>query len=301
MKGICLLALLILLIASAVACTGTTSSPGTIIDDMDREIHLKSMPQRIVSHVPSITETLYALGLGDKIVGVSDYCDYPEEAKTKPKVGGYYTPNIEVIVSMNPDLVLTDGHVDEISNLESLGVTFAVIQPNTIDDILKDIELLGNLTGQQEKASELINDMQSRVDKFVATVSGAPHPRVFYVFDATDTTKPWTAGPGSFADALIEIAGGKNVAASAQGAWIQLNIEELVNSDPEIIIVDSMMGTAVISPDEIKELPGWKDTTAVKQNNIFVVNGDLVNRTGPRIVQGLEAIARIIHPELFQD
>ena len=301
LKGICLLALSIVLIAATIACTGTTSIPDTITDDWGREIQLESVPQRIVSHVPSITETLYALDLGDKIVGVSDYCDYPEEAKTKPKVGGYFTPNIEVIVSMNPDLVLTDGYVDEIANLESLGIQFAVIQPSNMDDILKDIELLGNLTGQQKKARELINDMQSRVDNVVAAVSGAPHPRVFYVFDATDTTKPWTAGPGSFADALIQIAGGENIVAQAQGAWIQLNIEELVNSDPEIIIVDSMMGTAVISPDEIKELPGWKDTTAVKQNNIFVVNGDLVNRSGPRIVEGLEAIARIIHPELFQD
>jgi iron complex transport system substrate-binding protein len=260
------------------------------------------MPQRIVSHVPSITETLFALGLGDKIVGVSEHCDYPEEAKTKPKVGGYYTPNIEATVSLSPDLILSDGYNKEfIAKIESLGIQFAVIQPNNIDDIMKDIELLGILTGQQEKAGELINDMQIRVDNIVATVSGATHLRVFYVFDATDTTKPWTAGPGSFADELIRMAGGENVAAQAQGAWIQLNIEELVDSDPEIIIVDSMMGTAVISPDEIKELPGWKDTTAVKKNNIFVVNGDLVNRSGPRIVEGLEAIARIIHPELFQD
>ncbi|OGO02116.1 MAG: hypothetical protein A2Y59_04655 [Chloroflexi bacterium RBG_13_52_14] len=301
LKRLCLLALSILLVATTIACSSSTSVPSTIIDDMDREIHLTSMPKRIVSHVPSITETLYALDLGDKIVGVSDYCDYPEEAKTKPKVGGYYTPNIEVIVSLNPDLVLTDGYADDILNLESLGIQFAVIQPNTIDDILKDIELLGNITGERKKASELIEDMENRVNNVVDTVSDAPRPRVFYVFDATDTTKPWTAGPGSFADALIQMAGGENVAAQAQGPWIQLNIEELVNSDPEIIIVDSMMGTAVISPDEIKELPGWKDTTAVKNNNIFIVNGDLVNRSGPRIVQGLEQIARIIHPELFQD
>lgn len=302
MKRICLLALSILLIASTIACTGTTSIPDTITDDWGREIQLESVPQRIVSHVPSITETLYALDLGEKIVGVSDYCDYPEEAKTKPKVGGYFTPNIEVIVSLAPDLVLTDGYVDEISKLETLGIQFAVIQPNSIDDILKDIELLGNLTGQQEKATEIIDDMKERIDAVLKKVAPLSYrPKVFYVFDATDTTKPWTAGPGSFANELIQMAGGENVAAQAQGAWIQLNIEELVNSDPEIIIVDSMMGTAVISPDEIKGLPGWKDTTAVKNNNIFVVNGDLVNRTGPRIVQGLEAIARIIHPELFHD
>lgn len=279
-----------------------TPTPIFGFDDMERPFEFATPPQRIVSHVPSITETLYALGLGDRIVGVSDHCDYPEEAKSKPKVGGYYTPNIEVIVSLSPDLVLTDGYADDILNLESLGIQFAVIQPNTIDDILKDIELLGNITGTQQRAAEINSDFKKRVEAVWLKVAPLSYlPKVFYVFDATDTTKPWTAGPGSFVDSLINMAGGWNIAAGAQGPWIQFNIEELVNSDPEIIIVDSMMGTAVISPDEIKELPGWKDTTAVKQNNIFVVNGDLVNRTGPRIVQGLEEIARIIHPELFQD
>ncbi len=302
MNRLCVLSLIGLLIAVTVACAGGTSAPTTIVDDWGREVKLETMPQRIVSHVPSITETLFALGLGDRIVGVSDYCDYPEEAKAKPKVGGYFTPNIEVIVSMNPDLVLTDGYVQDIARLESLGIPFAVIQPTNMDDILKDIELLGNLTGEQEKASEVVDAMQERIDAVLIKMMPSNYlPRVFYVYDATDTTKPWTAGPGSFADALIQMAGGLNVAAQAQGAWIQFNMEELVKSDPEIILVDSVMGTAVISPDEIKNLPGWKDTTAAKQNNIFVVNGDLVNRTGPRIVEGLEQIARLIHPELFQD
>jgi len=175
------------------------------------------------------------------------------------------------------------------------------VQPKDINDILEDIELLGNATGEQKKANELINDMRSRVDAVTAKVSGAPRPSVFYVFDATDTTKPWTAGPGSFADALIQMAGGENIAAQAQGDWIQLNMEELVNSNPDIILVDSMMGTAVISPDQIKKLPGWQDMTAVKENRIYTIDGDLVNRSGPRIVQGLEEMAKILHPELFQD
>jgi iron complex transport system substrate-binding protein len=291
----------VMLIAAATACT-STSAPGAITDDWGREINLETVPQRIVSHVPSITETLYALGLGDRIVGVSDYCDYPEEAKSKPKVGGYYTPNIEVIAALSPDLILTDGYnTDFIAKLESLGIAFAVIQPNNIDDILKDIELLGDVTKEQKKADELINDMRSRVGAVTARVSGAPQPKVFYVFDATDPTKPWTAGPGSFADELIQIAGGENIAAHAQDAWIQLNMEELVSSDPDIILVDTIMGTAVISPSEIKALPGWQDITAVKENRIYTVNGDLVNRSGPRIVQGLEDIAKIIHPELFNE
>jgi len=300
-KGIWLLTLSVTVIFAAIACTSATSAPGAVSDDWGREIKLDKAPQRIVSHVPSITEMLFALGLGDRVVGVSDYCDYPEDAKSKPKVGGYFNPNIEAIVALNPDLVLTDGYASDISKLEGLGIPFAVLQPKDIDGIFKDIELLGNITGSQQKASELTTDMKQRIDAVLKkVVPFCYRPGVFYVFDATDTTKPWTAGSGSFIDALINMAGGFNVAGQAQEPWIQFNMEELVKSDPEVILVDSIMGTAVISPSEIAALPGWQGITAVKENRIYVVNGDLVNRSGPRIVQGLEDVARAIHPELFE-
>jgi iron complex transport system substrate-binding protein len=302
LKRIHLALLLIMVIAGATACVGTQSGPGTMVDDAGREIHLNSTPTRIVSHVPSITEILFALGLGDKLVADSDFCDYPEAAKTKPKIGGYFTPNIEEIVAMGPDLALTDGYVPElITKLDSLGIPIAVINPKDIDSVLTDIELLGNVTGSQKEAKELTDDMKKRIDAVVNTVSGASRPRVFYVFDAEDTTKPWTAGPGSFVDGLIGLAGGDNVAASASDPWIQFNMEELVNSNPDIILVDSHMGTAVISPEELRELPGWQDMTAVKENLIYIIDGDLVNRSGPRIVLGLEGMAKILHPDLFKD
>ena len=300
-KVIYLLLLVLMVISLTAACTSTESTPNVITDDMGRQVELEALPQRIVSHVPSITETLFALGLDDKIVGVSDYCDYPEEAKSKPKVGGYFDPNIETIVSLNPDLVLTDGHVPELTRIEGLGIPLIVIDPKDMDGVLRDIELLGNITGSQTKAAEINSDLKNRMYAVWEKVIPLSYlPRVFYVFDATEPTKPWTAGPGSFVDSLIEMAGGWNVAAQAQGPWIQFNIEELVDSDPEIILLDSIMGTAVMSQEELKALPGWQDLTAVKENRVYVINGDLVNRTGPRIVEGLESIARAIHPELFE-
>jgi iron complex transport system substrate-binding protein len=235
-------------------------------------------------------------------VGDSDYCDYPEAAKTKPKIGGYFTPNIEEIVAMKPDLVLTDGYVPElITKLDSLGIPIAVINPKDINRVLTDIELLGNVTGSQKEAKEITSDMKNRIDAVVNTVGNASRPSVFYVFDATDTTKPWTAGPGSFVDTLISLAGGVNVADSASDPWVQFNMEELVNSNPDIILVDSSHGTAAISPAQIKKLPGWQDLTAVKENRIYIIDGDLVNRSGPRIVEGLEEMAKILHPDLFKD
>jgi len=279
-----------------------TPAPVTGVDDMGRPFEFKNPPQRIVSHVPSITETLFALGLGDKLVADSDHCDYPEEAKSKPKIGGYFTPNLEAIVAMKPDLVMTDSFATElVTKLDSLGIPIVVINPKDINGILTDIELLGNITGSQKEAKELTDDMKEHMDAVVNTVGNASRPSVLYVYEASDTTKPWTAGPGSFVDALISLAGGVNVAASASGPWIQFNMEELVNSDPEIILLNVTMGTATISPEALKELPGWKDLTAVKEERIYTMNADLVDRSGPRIVEGLEEMAKILHPDLFKD
>jgi iron complex transport system substrate-binding protein len=274
-------------------------SPGTYTDDMGREVSIDKVPQRIVSHVPSITETLFVLGLGDRVVGVSDYCDYPEEAKLKPSIGNYFNPSLEPIVALEPDLVLTDGHSESIKGLEPLGITFFIIDPKDIDGILEDIELLGRITGVQKKAGSLVSEMSSRFAQIASQVEGAPRVRVFYIIDATDLNNPWTAGPGSFVDALITMAGGENIAAEAQGAWVQFSIEQLVSSDPDVIILPSKHGTAFTPPEVLREHPIWREITAVKQGRIFTIDDDLVSRYGPRIVQGLEEIAKIIHPELF--
>jgi len=272
---------------------------GTYTDDMGRAVSIDEVPQRIVSHVPSITETLFALGLEEKVVGVSDYCDYPEEAKLKPSVGSYFNPSIENIVALDPDLVLTDGHSESINGLESLGITFFVVDPKDIDGIFKDIELLGKVTGTEGRANKLINDMKKDIAYVSSRVKDAPKVKVFYIIDATDLTLPWTVGPGSFADAFITMAGGEN-AAKVQGAWVQFSIEEVVSSDPEIIILPAKHGTAFTSPETLKGHPAWSGIIAVRQDRIYTIDGDLVDRSGPRIVQGLKEMAKIIHPELFK-
>lgn len=293
--------LLSLLVSMTVGCQAQFQ-PGTYTDDMGREVTINEIPQRIVSHVPSITEMLFALGLGERVVGVSDYCDYPEEAKSKTSVGNYFNPSIENIVALEPDLVLTDGHSEDIKQLDELEppINYMVIDPRDIDGILEDLELLGKVTGTEDEAEELIEDMQDSIAHVLALVEGAPRPRVLFVIDATDLTFPWTAGHGSFIDAFITMAGGENIAARTQGAWVQLSIEEIVNADPEIIILPAKHGTAFTSPETLMEHPVWQGTTAVKEGRIFIIDDDLVSRSGPRIVQGLEELARIIHPELFE-
>ncbi len=295
--GICIV--LLSLFVSMVAGCQSQFQPGTYTDDMGRAVVIDQIPQRIVSHVPSITETLFALGLEEKVVGVSDYADYPDEAKLKPKVGNYFNPSIENIVALDPDLVLTDGHSENIKGLESLGITFFVIDPQGIDGIFKDIELLGKITGTEGKANKLINDMKKDMSYVSNRVKDAPRVRVLYIIDATDLNNPWIVGPGSLADTLITMAGGEN-AAKAQGAWVQFSLEEVVSSDPEIIILPAKHGTAFTAPEVLKGHPAWREITAVKQNRIYLIDGDLVDRTGPRLVQGLEEMVKIIHPELFE-
>jgi len=292
--------ILLSLLAGLFAGCQPQFQPGTFTDDMGREITIDKVPQRIVSHVPSITETLFALGLEEKVVGVSDYCDYPDEAKLKPSVGNYFNPSIERIVELNPDLVLTDGHSENIRQLDALGITYMVIDPTDIDAIFEDIELLGRVTGTEGKAEAVIEDMRERMSYVSDRVKGSPSIRVLYIIDATDLNYPWTAGPGSFVDSLIAMAGGENIAAKAPAPWVQLSIEEIVSSDPEVIILPAKHGTAFTAPEVLKAHPAWRETMAVKQDRIYIIDADLVDRSGPRIVQGLEEMARIIHPELFE-
>ena len=300
LKRLGVLVVLLSLLAGMVTGCQPQFQPSTFTDDMGRIITIDKVPQRIVSHVPPITEMLFAIGLGEKIVGVSDYCDFPEEAKSKPSVGNYFNPSIERIVALEPDLVLTDGHSESIKQLDKLGIPFIVIDPKDTDGIRRDIELLGKVTGMEGKAKKLIDDMDKRMSEVVSLVKSAPRVKVFYIIDAvTDPNNPWTAGPGSFVDALITMAGGENVANKAQGAWVQFSIEQIVSSDPEIVIIDSSQGTVVISKEQLKEHPIWSQINAVKKGRISTFNGDLANAV-PRIVQGLEEMAKIIHPELFK-
>lgn len=275
--------------------------PGTYTDDMGRAVSLKEVPRRIVSGVPSITEILFALGVQENVVGVSDYSDYPEEAKSKPSIGSYFKPSVEKIVDLKPDLVLTNGSSKPLmTQLDSLGINYLVINPKDIPAILKDIELLGKVTGTESRAKTVVKDMQARINRVTARVKDAPRVRTFYTFATTDLNNPWTAGPGSFINSLITIAGGENIAANLQAPYAQISIEVVVSADPAIIITDASMGSAVTAVTGIRQNPLWNQMAALKQNRLYTIDGNLVNRSGPRIVQGLEEVAKIIHPELFK-
>ena len=288
------------LVATIMGCQPASSSPGTVTDDAGRAVTITKVPQRIVSHVPSATEILFAIGDGDRIVGVSSYDDYPPEAKTKTNIGNYYNPSMEKIISVNPDLVVTDGSSTDISPLDNAGIKYVTLYPKSIDGIMNDITLLGKVTGSEPKADALVKDMKAQIATVTNKAKDAPKVKVFYMFDVSDLNNPWTTGPGSFMDSMITMSGGTNIAGNATSPYVKYSIEQIVASNPDIIIVATRMGSSIITTEQLKAHPVWGKLPAVVQGKVYNVDGDIVNRPGPRIVQGLNIIAKFIHPELFK-
>ena len=290
--------LLVLMLLSCIP----QSPPGNIVDGLGRQVTINAVPQRIVSLAPSNTEILFALGLGDKVVGVTEYCNYPEAAKTKPKVGGFSTVDIEKVVSLRPDLVLaTQIHSKTIiPALEKLGLTVVALTPSSLTGVLDSITLVGKITGQSKEASELVKDLSTRI-KAIADktqkLSPAQRPRVFYV---TWHDPLMTAGTGTLSNDVISQAGGQNIASDITGDKT-IDLETVINRDPEVIIVSVGMGTGEDSPWQyIKSESRLKNTQALLTDRVYKIDGDLIHRPGPRIVEALEQMAQFIHPELFK-
>ncbi len=274
-------------------------APRTFVDDLGRKIYLAQAPRRIISLAPSITETLYALGAGDQIVGVTPYCDYPPEAKLKPKVG-YLHPNLESIVALQPDLVLAPREflrMEALGKLEQLKIPAFIFDAKSIEDVLSHIQTLGRMLERPAVAQEVSGDMRRQMGEIKAKTEGLPRPRLLYVLNSHPLI---TVGPGSFIHQLIELAGGTNVAHRARNPYPRLNMEEVIQEDPELLLFP--IGSAEgISESEQQLWQRWTTLSAVKHRRFRQIPSDILNRPGPRIVQGLAMLAKIIHPEAFKD
>ena len=276
----------------------------TITDVAGRKVTISAPPQRIVSLAPSETEILFALDLGPKVVAVDDFSDFPAEAKGLPKIGGSSgNYNFEQIVALKPDLVLAAGITppEAIKKLEELKLTVVVLgtPQTTFDSISSDITVVGQITDQVGQASQLTGAMKEKFEAIKAKVATATtRPRVYWELDGTDPAKPYSVGPGSFVGDLVGLAGGANIFEQASSPFPQVSAEQVVAANPEVIILaDAAYGVTV---DSVMQRPGWQAIAAVKQQRIAPIDDNLISRPGPRIVEGLEATAKIIHPELFK-
>jgi iron complex transport system substrate-binding protein len=269
----------------------------TLTDHLGRRVTLPERPQRIVSLAPSLTETLYALGAGDRLVGVTNYCDYPADAQTKPKVGEMLNPNLERITAMHPDLVLITkegNRRDTLTALEHLNIPTFAVETERLDDISRMFRDVGRAVGEAAAGANLAVALDQRVARVQRAVTGRQVRRVLMVIWLQPMV---TVGRGTFLNDLLERAGARSIADENSQPWPKLSVEEIVRSDPEFIVVTRSPG---FSPgrDELLKLPGWKELTAVKQDRIISLP-DTVQRPGPRIADMLEMLARAIHPQAF--
>ena len=299
-----LLVALLLLSSCAEAATPAPApaAPGfplTVTDDAGRSVTIAQEPQRLISLASSNTELVYAAGLQDRLVGVDDYSDYPAEAKSKEKVGGFSKPNVEKIVGLAPDLVLaTQIHTKGVvADLEQRGLKVVVIQPTKLDQMPENLLLLGRLTGKQAQAERVAGELRQRIQAVTAKTAAAAKVRVFFELSPDLIS----VGPGTFLDDMIAKAGGESVSHDAQGSWPKLNPETIVATDPQVIILsDHGSDSGGVTARMVKERPGWASVAAAKNNRIVLLpDQDITNRPGPRAVDGLEFLARALHPELF--
>jgi iron complex transport system substrate-binding protein len=280
-----------------------TPAPIKLTDGLGRSIELAAPAQRIVSIAPSNTEILFALGAGQQIVGREEMSDYPAEAKNVTSIGSVFQKiNTEAIVALQPDLILAAeiNSPEQVKALEDLKLNvYYLSNPKTFDELYANLETVGKLTGRSAEAAKLNESLKARYATVIQKVSQAKAaPTVFYEIDATDPTKPYTSGPGTFIDLVITLAGGKNIGGALKDAFAQISSEELVKQNPDLVVLgDALYG---VTPESVGQRPGWSALNAVKNKQVFAFDDNLISRPGPRLIDGLEQMAKLIHPELFK-
>lgn len=281
----------------------STLGPVTIVDGLEREISIEGPAQRIVSLAPSNTEILFAIGAGKQVVGRDEFSDYPTQANDLNTVGGGFGDyNFEVIVEMQPDLVLAAeiNTPEQVKALEDLGLTvFFLPNPTTLEEMYENLLTVAMLSGHEAETEDLVESLRDRVAKVEDAIRSADdRPSVFYELDATDPSAPWTAGAGTFINTLILMAGGENIASDLEGQYLQISVEELLLRDPQVILLgDAAYG---VSPDSVETRTGWENIDALVNERIYSFDDNLVSRPGPRLVDGLEQLAMLIHPEVYE-
>jgi iron complex transport system substrate-binding protein len=295
-RGIHLFPVLLTIALALTACSPGEQTPAHyVVDDLGRLVAINGTPQRIISLAPSNTEILFALGLGDKVVGVTMYCDYPAEAHDKEKVGDYYGPDIEKIIALQPDLILaTDFHrFDLIPALEEQGFAVFAVAPQTLGDVQLSIQKIGQITDKETESFKLVDEMTSNIAEIEEqTEELEEKPRVLYM---TWHDPMWTIGRNTWIDDLISIAGGVNIFSQYFESGAMVEIEWVVFLNPEIVITSQWSYDWALNATELTS------TNASQTGRIYTFDDDLAQRPGPRLVEGLEWFAYFIHPEIFEE
>ncbi len=246
---------------------------------------------------------LFAIGAGSQLIGRDDLSDYPADAASIDNIGSAFGKlNTEAIVALKPDLILAAevNAPEQVKTLEDLGLTvYWLANPKDFAGLYDNLKIVGTLTGHTAEAEQLSKSIEARYQAVIEKVAtSSKKPTVFYEIDATDPTKPYTTGPGTFIDKLIDLAGGYNIGQTLTDQFAQISSEELVKVNPDLIVLgDSLYG---VTPESIAQRAGWDKLSAVKNGAVYTFDDNLVSRPGPRLIDGLEAFAKLFHPELFK-
>ncbi|WP_219975723.1 ABC transporter substrate-binding protein [Rubrobacter xylanophilus] len=278
--------------------TASGGYPVTVTDSVGRRVTIESEPRRIASMAPSLTETVFALGEGEKVVGVTTADDYPPEVRELPKIGDFQQVNVEKVLELDADLLLVSFEYSTRERAEELeeetGADVVVVNPKNLKETTASMELVGRAVGAPERSERLRERLEMELREISEAVEGRPRPTVFYELWHDPLQ---TVGPGSFIHDAIVLAGGRNIAASTEKPYPTYSTETLIKKDPDYYLVGS---TAGVGPEELEERPGYPALSAVRRGNVVVVNDDLITRPGPRIAKGVREIAEAIHPEAFE-
>jgi iron complex transport system substrate-binding protein len=281
----------------------TASQAISLTDGLGRKVTLAAPAKKVVSLAPSNTEVLFAIGAGAQVIGRDDLSDYPTQAKQLPSVGGSMGKySYEQITALQPDLVLASSlnTPEQVKAIEDLKINvFVLANPVEMSGMYKNLETVGTLTGHLADAQKLVSSLQARQKAVTDALTKAQgQPKVFYELDATDPAKPYTVGANTFIDILIKMAGGTNIGSVLKGDYPQISQEELLTQNPDIILLgDAAYGA---SPEQVAVRPGWNQLNAVKNQKVFSFDDNTVSRPGPRLIDGLETLAKLVHPEAFK-
>lgn len=290
------LPVLALLVALAFSLAFANDHPVTVVDDLQREVTLAAAPQRIVSMVPSHTETVCALGACHLLVGVDNWSNWPESVSAVPALGDAFAPDLEALVALQPDLVLADEYSGIHEPLAALGIPVYAGTPQSFSEALEFFEVLGAMLDRPTEAALLIGRVQGQIEGVTAVLEGVEGPTVFIELDPT----PYSAGPNSYMGTLLSLAGGVNILEVALGDFPQVDPEYVVGADPQVILLtDAPFG---VTAADVAARPGWAGLTAVQQGRVLELDGntvDMLSRAGPRLGLAVLELARLLHPQLF--
>jgi len=272
-------------------------SDKTFTDDVGRRVYLAKPARRVVSLAPSATEILFAVGLDAEVVGVTTFCDYPAQAKAKPKIGSSI-PNLEAILGLKPDLIVGNKDFvrpDVLAKLEQLKIPVFILFPKTVEDILVHISTVGRLVGHDREARAVVQGLRDRLSEIRSRMAAAKPVRVFYVVNSDPLI---SVGAGSFIHRMLELAGGENIVGQTAASYPKVSLEEVLRRDPEVLLFP--VGTSEGIPEaEQQRWRKWTALAAVAHNRLHQVKAELVNRPGPRVIDGIEALAKALHPGMF--